>query len=161
MMCRSSTNSWCFHTGHVCSPLLIRGCLPQTQPLSIILISNPIGVSLYCEYFFNIVKQRIKCIWLLYIKLLKQVETHLNTAYSLHCVRLSQIFLIKTTDRNSRLSLKTKSLILISKTNVVSLLNMLFSIAILFYHSTVTQSSIDIFTLNSINIYNVLNAFGF
>ncbi len=65
----------------------------------------------------------------LYFKLLKQVETHLNTAYSVRsrCVRLSQIFYIKTTDRNSRLSclftfqfllqivlgLKAKSLILI------------------------------------------------
>ncbi len=36
---------------------------------------------------------------------------------------------------------------------------MRFSIVILFYHSTVIQSFIDIFTLNSININNVLNAF--
>ncbi len=49
----------------------------------------------------------------LYIKLLKQVETHLNTAYSLHCVRISQIFYIKTLTVGSVLkqSLKAKSLI--------------------------------------------------
>ncbi len=34
MRCRSTTDSLCFHTGHVCSPLLIHGCLPQTQHLS-------------------------------------------------------------------------------------------------------------------------------
>ncbi len=32
----------------------------------------------------------------LYIKLFKKVETHLNTEYSLRCVRLSQIVSIKT-----------------------------------------------------------------
>ncbi len=46
MMFRSSTDSLCFHTVRVCSLLLIRGCLPQTQHLSIILISNPNVVSL-------------------------------------------------------------------------------------------------------------------
>ncbi len=47
MRCRSSMDSLCFHTGRICSPLLTRGCLPQTQHLSIILISNPNVVSLY------------------------------------------------------------------------------------------------------------------
>ncbi len=55
MRCRSSTDSLCFHTGRVCSPLLIRDCLPQTQHLSIILISNPNVVSLYWNCFFRIV----------------------------------------------------------------------------------------------------------
>ncbi len=55
MGCRSSTDSLCFHTGRVCSPLLIHGCLPQTQHLSIILISNPNVVRLNRKYFFSIV----------------------------------------------------------------------------------------------------------
>ncbi len=52
-LCRSSTDSLCFHTGHVCSQLLIRGCLPQTL-VSIILISNPNVVRLYQKCFFSI-----------------------------------------------------------------------------------------------------------
>ncbi len=55
MLCRSSTDSFCFHTGHVWSPVLIRGCLPQTQHLSIILILKPNVVSLYWKCFFSIV----------------------------------------------------------------------------------------------------------
>ncbi len=34
-------SSFCFHTGRVCSLMLIHSCLQQTQHLSIILISNP------------------------------------------------------------------------------------------------------------------------
>ncbi len=63
MMCRSSTDSLCFHTGSICSPLRIHGWLPQTQHLSITFthladafIHSDLqciqAIHLYCQYVF-------------------------------------------------------------------------------------------------------------
>ncbi len=80
----------------VCSTAVIRGCLPQTQHLSIILISIQTLLA-YTESAFQH--------WLaidLYIKLLKQVETQ-HIAYVV--LGYHKYFKLKlTTDRNSQLS---------------------------------------------------------
>ncbi len=102
MQSRSGTDSFSFHTGRVCSPLLIRGCLSQTCIhyfdlkskrcywklfFSIVILYHNMVIQ-YFRHLSDINKYKqciIQCIWLLdlCIKLLKQVATHLNAAYSL------------------------------------------------------------------------------